>query len=70
MVECFDLIGNLHVQTLKAPYPQLVFDQSIKMPAANGWAEEDGVGPLELHGLGCWWEEMEDQHDLGGEREM
>ena len=32
--------------------PQLAFDQSIKMPAANNWAKGDGVVPLDLCGLG------------------
>ena len=37
------MIGNLVVNT-DGPVPQLlVLDQSIKMPAANGWAEEAGL---------------------------
>lgn len=32
--------------------PQLVFDRSIKMPAANGWAKDNRVGPLELCRMG------------------
>jgi hypothetical protein len=35
---------------IEGPCPQLVFDQSIKMPAANGWAKGDGVGLLDLLG--------------------
>lgn len=30
----------------------MVFDQSIKMLMANGWAKGDRVGPLELPELG------------------
>jgi hypothetical protein len=33
------------------------FDQSIKMPVANGWANGDGVGLLDLHRLGQGREE-------------
>ena len=36
----------------EGPCPQLVFDQPIKMPVANGWAKEDAVGPLDLFRLG------------------
>lgn len=46
---------------------QLVFDQSIKMPATNGWAKGDGAGPLELHGLGHSGEETEANHDSVGD---
>jgi hypothetical protein len=32
----------------ESPCPQLVFHQSINMPAANGYGKGDGVGPLDL----------------------
>jgi hypothetical protein len=32
--------------------PHLVFDRSVKVPVANGWAKGHGVGPIELCGLG------------------
>jgi hypothetical protein len=42
----------------KGPCPQLVFDQSIKMPVANGWAKgEEMVGPLDFCRLGSRREE-------------
>ena len=36
------LIRNLYVNT-EGPVSQLVLDRSIKMLAANGWAEEVGL---------------------------
>ena len=47
----FDALhGNLHVK-VEVPFPHLVLDWSIKIPATNGWAEEvglpDSVGRLE-----------------------
>lgn len=47
----------------------MVFDQSIKMLMANGWAKGDGVGPLDLCGLGTAKKETEDCHDLGKKNE-
>jgi hypothetical protein len=47
----------------------LVFDQSIKIPEANGWAKGDRAGPLELPGLGQRREEnIQNCYDWG-ERE-
>jgi hypothetical protein len=40
----FDLIGNLHVANAEGPCPPLVFDESIKMPVAKGWANGDRQG--------------------------
>jgi hypothetical protein len=37
----------------------LVFDLSIKMPAASGWAKGDRAGSLELYILGHRREEKE-----------
>lgn len=38
----------------KGSCPQLIFDQSVKIPGTNGWAKGDRAGPWELPG-----EEME-----------
>jgi hypothetical protein len=47
------LIGKLHVND-EGPLPQLVRVQSIKMPAANGWAEEVGLPSSLRKARRCW----------------
>ena len=51
---------------LKEACPQLAQVGNPKnCRRANGWAEEDGVGPLDLHRLGTEKKEMETFHQDG-----
>ena len=53
----------------EGPCPQLVFDQSIKMPVANGWAKGDRAGLLDFHGLESRrLEQTKYHHDAVGDR--